>query len=190
MGRKKKYRPPRLRSDEDFLQAFTRKNGAKTVSENTCPRQVNRHGLPVMDNGVCASNTGAGETEDFPALLEAFLSRPDRPARPSPDPLPYHKRIKRYPPPEKDLDLHGFTALGAELKAGSFLISCQQQGYFTVRIVVGRGLHSELGPVLPDMIEDLLAKLKAREIVLGFAWERKKKSRSGAVIVYLRQFDD
>jgi len=104
--------------------------------------------------------------------------------------MPYHKRIKRYPPPEKDLDLHGFTALGAELKAGSFLISCQQQGYFTVRIIVGRGLHSELGPVLPDMVEDLLATLKARNIVLGFAWERKKKSRSGAVIVYLRRFDD
>lgn len=190
MGRKKKYRPPRLRPDEDFLQAFTRKNGSESVSENISPRQVNRHGLPVMDKGVCSSDTETSETENFPALLEAFLSKPDRPARSSPDPMPYHKRIKRYPPPENDLDLHGFTALGAELKARSFLISCQQQGYFTVRIIVGRGLHSELGPVLPDMIEDLLAKLKARDIVLGFAWERKKKSRSGAVIVYLRQFDD
>jgi len=104
--------------------------------------------------------------------------------------MPYHKRIKRYPPPENELDLHGFTALGAELKARSFLVSCQRQGFFTVRIIVGRGLHSELGPVLPDMVEDLLAQLKARDIVLGFAWERKKKSRSGAVIVYLRQFDD
>ncbi|HKL01814.1 MAG TPA: Smr/MutS family protein [Desulfotignum sp.] len=198
MGRKKKYRPPRLRSDEDFLKAFTRKNrpeAGEAGSDNISPRQVNRHGLPVMDNGVRppdsnVSETDVSETECFPALLEAFLSRPERPARPSPEPMPYHKRIKRYPPPEKDLDLHGFTALGAELKAGSFLISCQQQGYFTVRIIVGRGLHSELGPVLPDMVEDLLATLKARNIVLGFAWERKKKSRSGAVIVYLRRFDD
>lgn len=190
MGRKKKYRPPRLRSDEDFLQAFTRKNGSESASENTSSGQVNRHGLPIMDNSVCPSDTGTPETEEFSALLEAFLSKPDRPARSLPDPMPYHKRIKRYPPPENDLDLHGFTALGAELKARSFLISCQQQGYFTVRIIVGRGLHSELGPVLPDMIEDLLAKLKARDIVLGFVWERKKKSRSGAVIVYLRQFDD
>jgi DNA-nicking Smr family endonuclease len=190
MARRKKYRPPRLRSDEDFLQAFTRNNGSTPESEDTCPGQVNRHGLPVMDNGVCTSDTGESETEDFPSLLEAFLSKPERPARSSPDPMPYHKRIKRYPPPENDLDLHGFTALGAELKARSFLISCQQQGYFTVRIIVGKGLHSELGPVLPDMIEDLLAKLKVRDIVLGFAWERKKKSRSGAVIVYLRQFDD
>ncbi|MFO7988004.1 MAG: Smr/MutS family protein, partial [Desulfotignum sp.] len=86
--------------------------------------------------------------------------------------------------------LHGFTALGAQLKARSFLTVCKQQGYFTVRIIVGRGRHSELGPVLPDTIEDLLAQLKAQEIVLGFTWERKKKSRSGAVIVYLRQFSD
>jgi hypothetical protein len=44
--------------------------------------------------------------------------------------------------------------------------------------------------VLPDTIEDLLTRLKTQDIVLGFAWERKKKSRSGSVIVYLRQFSD
>ncbi len=59
-----------------------------------------------------------------------------------------------------------------------------------MRIIVGKGLHSDPGPVLPDTIEDLLLDLKARDIVLGFSWERKKKSRSGAVIVYLRQFSD
>jgi DNA-nicking Smr family endonuclease len=104
--------------------------------------------------------------------------------------MPYHKRIKRYPPPEIDLDLHGFTALGAQMKARSFLVTCRQQGYFTVRIIVGRGLHSDPGPVLPDAIEDLLVELKTQDTVLGFAWERKKKSRSGSVIVYLRQFSD
>lgn len=184
-----------MRSDEDFLRAFTRKNSPESESRDTCSRQLNRHGLPIVDKGVCAAdaetpNPETAEPENFPALLEAFLSRPEKTARSSPEPVPFHKRIKRYPPPETDLDLHGFTALGAELKARSFLISCKHQGYFTVRIIVGKGLHSELGPVLPDMIEDLLAKLKARDIVLGFSWERKKKSRSGAVIVYLRQFDD
>jgi DNA-nicking Smr family endonuclease len=127
----------------------------------------------------------------FPDLLESYLSRPTQKKRAaSPKPMPYHKRIKRYPPPERDLDLHGFTALGAQMKARSFLTACKLQGYFTVRIIVGRGLHSDLGPVLPDTIEDLLAQLKQQDIVLGFNWERKKKSRSGAVIVYLRQFSD
>ncbi|MCA1793347.1 MAG: Smr/MutS family protein [Desulfobacteraceae bacterium] len=192
MGKKRKYKPPKLQSDDDFLQVFTQKKDLEySRSGTTCPGQVNRHGLPVVDKAVCASDPVASESEDFPALLKAYLSRPEnQPARPSPKPMPYHKRIKRYPPPEKDLDLHGYTVLAAEQKAGSFLTACKYQGYFTVRIIVGKGLHSELGPVLPDMIEDLLQKLKARDIVLGFAWERKKKSRSGAVIVYLHQFDD
>ncbi len=190
MARRKKNRPPRLRSDEDFLRAFTRKKPPESDCRDTCSRQLNRHGLPIVDKDFSITDAQISEPENFPALLEAFLSRPDKIARSSPEPMPFHKRIKRYPPPETDLDLHGFTALGAELKARSFLISCKHQGYFTVRIIVGKGLHSDLGPVLPDMIEDLLAKLKTRDIVLGFAWERKKKSRSGAVIVYLRQFDD
>jgi DNA-nicking Smr family endonuclease len=192
MGKKRKYKPLKLKSDEDFSQVFTQKKRLEySRSSTSCPGQVNRHGLPVVDKKFCTSEAGTSESEDFSTLLKAFLSRPDKPpARPSPKPMPYHKRIKRYPPPEKDLDLHGFTALGAEHKASSFLSTCKYQGYFTVRIIVGKGLHSELGPVLPDMIEDLLQKLKARDIVLGFAWERKKKSRSGAVIVYLRQFDD
>jgi DNA-nicking Smr family endonuclease len=138
-------------------------------------------------------DTGDMETtpQAFTDLLESYLSRPSRKKRAvSPEPMPYHKRIKRYPPPEKELDLHGFTALGAQLKARSFLTACKHQGYFTVRIIVGRGLHSDPGPVLPDTIEDLLGQLKQQDIVLGFTWERKKKTRSGAVIVYLRQFSD
>jgi DNA-nicking Smr family endonuclease len=163
---------------------------------------VNRHGLPVVDPVFSDSSAGTGEkpcrpepedgpAQDFTALLASYLSRPRQKKQSAPPkPMPYHKRIKRYPPPEKDLDLHGFTALGAQLKARSFLTTCKLQGYFTVRIIVGKGLHSDLGPVLPDTIEDLLRQLKTQDIVLGFAWERKKKSRSGSVIVYLRQFSD
>ena len=204
MGKKKKYKPRRLGSDEDLLKTFTRKSGKPRLSvpENTAP-PLNRHGLPVVDKVLSDSDTGTSEKpypteapddapeQAFNVLLEAYLSRPSAKKKPvAPKPMPYHKRIKRYPPPEMDLDLHGFTALGAQLKARSFLTGCRQQGYFTVRIIVGRGRRSDTGPVLPDTIEDLLVQLKAQEIVLGFEWERKKKSRSGAVIVYLRQFGD
>ncbi|HSL60491.1 MAG TPA: Smr/MutS family protein [Desulfotignum sp.] len=164
-------------------------------SEPAAPEH-NRHGLPVVDGQFSAScsktsGTPPNTTEkEFAALLESYLSRPSRKKSSPPKPMPYHRRIKRYPPPEKDLDLHGFTALGAQLKARSFLTACRHQGYFTVRIIVGKGLHSDPGPVLPDTIEDLLTQLKQQDVVLGFAWEQKKKVRSGAVIVYLRQFDD
>lgn len=203
MGKKRKYKPRLVGSDEDLLKAFTRKSDTPclTAPKSTSP-PVNRHGVPVVDKvfsdsyartceKTCRPEAEDGSEQDFTALLASYLSRPRQKKKTtSPKPMPYHKRIKRYPPPEKDLDLHGFTALGAQLKARSFLITCKHQGYFTVRIIVGRGLHSDLGPVLPDTIEDLLAQLKAQDIVLGFAWERKKKSRSGSVIVYLRQFSD
>ncbi|MEX1303498.1 MAG: Smr/MutS family protein [Desulfotignum sp.] len=197
MGKKKKYKPRLLGSDQDLLRAFTRKTDAPRPPELENDRlPVNRHGLPVVDKAFSADPSGTSDAleanpQDFVALLESYLSRPAQKKKfTPPEPMPYHKRIKRYPPPEVDLDLHGFTALGAQLKARSFLVTCRQQGYFTVRIIVGRGLHSDPGPVLPDTIEDLLGELKAQDIVLGFAWERKKKSRSGAVIVYLRQFSD
>jgi DNA-nicking Smr family endonuclease len=188
MGKKRKYRPPVLGPDEDLLQAFIKKKSDPPASgPKTGTLKVNRHGLPVMDK--VPSEPEESEPKDFPGLLESYLSRPVKKKTP-PRPMPYHKRIKRYPPPEIDLDLHGFTALGARLKAISFVTACKHQGYFTVRIVVGKGLHSDLGPVLPDTIEDVLFQLKQQDIVLGFAWEHKKKSRSGAVIVYLRQFSD
>lgn len=196
MGKKRKYKPRLLGSDEDLLKAFTRKSDTTRLfaCKNT-PPPVNRHGLPVVDKVFserpCRPEAGDGSAQDFTSLLKSYLSRPPQKKKSVPSkPMPYHKRIKRYPPPEKDLDLHGFTALGAQLKARSFLTACKNQGYFTVRIIVGKGLHSDLGPVLPDTIEDLLTQLKAQDIVLGFAWERKKKSRSGSVIVYLRQFGD
>lgn len=204
MGKKKKYKPRQLGSDEDLLKVFTRKSVKPRLPGpgNTAP-PLNRHGLPVVDKILPDSDAGSSEkpyppeaaTETpepaFDVLLETYLSRPSAKKKPvPPKPMPYHKRIKRYPPPEMDLDLHGFTALGAQLKARSFLAGCRQQGYFTVRIIVGKGRHSDTGPVLPDTIEDLLVQLKSQEIVLGFEWERKKKSRSGAVIVYLRQFSD
>jgi DNA-nicking Smr family endonuclease len=203
MGKKRKYKPRRVGSDEDLLKAFTRKSDPPRsfASKNTSP-PVNRHGVPVVDKKFSDSYAGTcektcppkaedGPDQDFTALLASYLSRPRQKKKTtSSKPMPYHKRIKRYPPPEKDLDLHGFTALGAQLKARSFLTTCKLQGYFTVRIIVGKGLHSDQGPVLPDTIEALLTRLKAQDIVLGFAWERKKKSRSGSVIVYLRQFSD
>lgn len=196
MGKKKKHKLPLLGSDQDLLKAFTRSSETSSSEEFKVEAQpLNRHGLPLVDRGTGGVSRTADDPEpdskSFADLLDSYLSRPSaRKKTVSPKPMPYHRRIKRYPPPEIDLDLHGFTALGAQLKARSFLTACKQQGYFTVRIIVGKGLHSDPGPVLPDTIEDLLADLKAKDIVLGFSWERKKKVRSGAVIVYLRQFSD
>ena len=99
------------------------------------------------------------------------------------------KRLKRYPPPEKQLDLHGLTGAEADVQAETYLRHSWRNGFFTLRLVVGRGLHSEAGAVLPHVVEDLLVRLKRDGVVLWFEWDRKQKFRSGAVIVYLNQFD-
>jgi DNA-nicking Smr family endonuclease len=176
----------------------------------TIPR-LNKHGLPViedletelfLDQTEFRSEPGpekfidSGETEEskdseenFKILLEKSLKQKAGFVKKKPLPMPVKKRLRRYPLPEKELDLHGFTAVGAEIKAKSFILACKHQGFFTLSIIVGKGLHSDTGPVLPDVIEDLLKALKKENIVLAYEWDRKKKSKSGVLIVYIKQFN-
>ncbi|WP_459914311.1 Smr/MutS family protein [Desulfocicer niacini] len=136
------------------------------------------------------------EVENFSELLESSLKgknqdallREKRDRAPS-APVSLKKRLKRYPPPEKQLDLHGLTGAEADVQAETYLRHSWRNGFFTLRLVVGRGLHSEAGAVLPHVVEDLLVRLKRDGVVLWFEWDRKQKFRSGAVIVYLNQFD-
>lgn len=55
---------------------------------------------------------------------------------------------------------------------------------------MGKGLHSEDGPVLPHVVEDLLKEMKQENVVLSYEWEGKKKSKYGAMLVYLKRFGD
>ncbi|OQY01349.1 MAG: hypothetical protein B6I26_04710 [Desulfobacteraceae bacterium 4572_130] len=106
-------------------------------------------------------------------------------------PISLKQRLKQYPLPEKELDLHRVTAQQANIKAESYIRTAFKQGILTLRIIVGRGLHSHDGiAVLPDLIEELLKKLKQQGIVLWFELEGEKKSTAGAFIVYLKQFND
>ena len=163
----------------------------------------NKHGLPILPGSSSlsrlfakkASQVEQEQDEDFPTLLEeslrgkngAALLRHKREKEP-PEPVPLKIKLKRYPHPEDELDLHGDTAVRAVVRSESFLRTAWRAGIFTVSIVVGRGLHSEFGAVLPHVVEDLLVKLKKEGVVLWFEWDRKLKVRSGAVIVYLKQF--
>ncbi|OQX20720.1 MAG: hypothetical protein BWK80_35435, partial [Desulfobacteraceae bacterium IS3] len=55
----------------------------------------------------------------------------------------------------------------------------------TVRIIVGKGLHSEGKAVLRDVVEEKLVSLKREGMILSFKWEKTNKLKSGAIIVYL-----
>ncbi len=196
--KKRKNTPKKLASDQDFLDAFQREQKEKTGSESEGPSKplLNRHGVPVIQDiptsfqGDEEDDKDEMDAEEFHSLLEASFKQPVKGKQQSKKPMPLKRRLKRYPPPEMEVDLHGFTALGAEIKARSFITTCHSQGYFTLRIIVGKGLHSDMGPVLPDVMEDLLSAMKKENLVLSFEWDRKKKVRSGSLIVYLKRFDD
>ncbi len=94
--------------------------------------------------------------------------------------------VQSYPPPQETLDLHGYTAQEAEDKARHFIEDARHRGIRTVRIITGKGLHSPGGvAVLPDIIEQQLILLKKEKAIASFGWERKVKSKSGALHVYL-----
>ncbi|MBF0413878.1 MAG: Smr/MutS family protein [Desulfamplus sp.] len=141
------------------------------------------------------SGENAEQDENFLELIENALKGKDRDSmmraksdRPLPEAVPLKKRLKRYPPPEDEIDLHGYNAKEAESKTEIYLRNCWRNGLFTVQIIVGRGIHSPYGAVLPDVVEDLMTRLKREGVLLWFEWDRRTKSQSGAVIAYLKQF--
>jgi DNA-nicking Smr family endonuclease len=160
------------------------------------PRQYDRHGLPRLDPeadlGRLLDPGGPAPGEDFARLLEDDLRgasatsiRRRKRDRLPPAPLPLAKRLARYPDPQGQLDLHGFTAVRADQRAQEFIRTMRHEGVSTLRIIVGRGRHSEAGAVLPDVVEDRLVAMRQTGEVVAFRWEKRDKRRSGAVIVYL-----
>ncbi|CCK79180.1 Smr/MutS family protein [Desulfobacula toluolica] len=195
MNKRNKNDLPVFDSNHDFLKEFEKKGNSKTGGrENSLDcgekNKVDKHGMPLLDDlSVEHDSAEVSSREEFIQLLEAsFKKGKEKPVK-KPPPVPVKKRLKRYPPVEIELDLHGYTAIGAQVKTRSFIHTSKQQGIFTVRIIVGKGLHSDIGPVLPDVVEDVLQELKQQDLVIGYEWDKKKKSKSGAVIVYIKHFE-
>jgi DNA-nicking Smr family endonuclease len=95
------------------------------------------------------------------------------------------EQVKSFPPPQAELDLHGYTSAEAETAAEMFIQNARQKGTRTIRLIVGKGLHSEGKAVLPEVVERKIIALKRNKSVLTYAWEKKDKRKSGALIVYL-----
>ncbi len=174
---------PVLDSDDDFLNAFEPKDksrsGAKnnTTLESFAKKEDSHENDDILDD------------EDFATILEeSFKVKKERTIKKA-TPMPLKKRLKRYPGVERELDLHGYNAIGAQLQLRSFIQSCKHQGFFTIRVIVGKGLHSENGAVLPDVVEDELKEMKKQNLVIFYKWDRRTKAKSGAMIVYLKQFE-
>jgi DNA-nicking Smr family endonuclease len=99
--------------------------------------------------------------------------------------LSIEEKLKQYPLPEINIDLHGYTAKKAQKKTETFIRNAKYNAIKTVRIIVGKGIHSKGKAVLPDIVEKKVVELKQMGVVLTFHWEKRRKLKSGAMIVYL-----
>ena len=185
-------RPPALKTEG---RAPTKAGRRPKIAAAT-----DRHGIPRLDDQTDLRQFFEAALEDQAIaedqeLGEVFRASLDHDAHRlmkkkaggffAPRRLSLKEKLRRYPAPQAQLDLHGDTALIAQQRADSFLRRAGAAGTLTVRIIVGKGLHSEDGAVLPDVIEDLLVALKRDGHVLTFRWDKGLKRKSGAVIVYL-----
>ena len=86
---------------------------------------------------------------------------------------------------EDELDLHHADAMRAEAMLRTFLKEAVQARLGCVRIVHGKGLHSETGvPVLKNLVDRLL---RQRADVLAFHSAPPAQGGRGAVVVLLRR---
>jgi DNA-nicking Smr family endonuclease len=86
---------------------------------------------------------------------------------------------------QDELDLHHVDTVRAEAMLRTFLKEAMQAGFGCVRIVHGKGLHSETGvPVLKNLVDRLL---RQRADVLAFHSAPPAQGGRGAVLVLLRQ---
>lgn len=196
---KKKYNKNDLQvldSDYDFSKAFQKNDDMQTGDHGKkniqSPKKVikDKHGIKVLESLPDNKNITEELTrEDFAQLLEqSFTNKTEKPEKKTVS-MPLKKRLKRYPPVEAKLDLHGYSAAGAGIKVRSFIQNHKLQGFFTLKIIVGKGVHSQFGPVLPDIVEDIVKEMKKLDLIIWYEWDKKIKSKSGALIIYLKQFD-
>ncbi|MFO7606098.1 MAG: Smr/MutS family protein [Desulfurivibrionaceae bacterium] len=148
--------------------------------------------VPRLDRENLYTAFGA-EPEKSPGFseeLEKNLARKDikailREKGGEEKPLSDREKLKSYPPPQEELDLHGHTGSEAERKTMNFLRQAVALNFRTVRIITGKGLHSDGPAVLPDVVETLLKGLQTENQIFAYVWEKGEKHRSGAVVVYL-----
>jgi DNA-nicking Smr family endonuclease len=198
---------PLIAEGDDLQRCFEGDLETDSPADQAPPDQPNRsddctlrdkNGIPVLDHCrdlerlMAASGDAEASPEEWSQDLQASLAHDARtlmkrktggiyPTRK----LTLQERLKRYPLVQGQLDLHGATAMKAQQRTEAYVRTAHADGLFTLRIIVGKGLHSESGAVLPDVVEDRLIQLKRDGLVLAYRWEKGVKRKSGAVIVYL-----
>jgi len=92
------------------------------------------------------------------------------------------------PAPQATLDLHGRRAAPAHEAVVRFISNAAGSGKTCVLLVHGRGHHSASdGPVLKNLVIDLLSSSEMKPFVLAFASAPRSLGADGATLVRLRR---
>jgi DNA-nicking Smr family endonuclease len=83
---------------------------------------------------------------------------------------------------QDEVDLHHLPAIEAEKLLKAFLTHARQERHHCVRVIHGKGLRSESGPVLKALVDGVL---RHRGDVLAFASAPPAQGGTGAVLVLL-----
>lgn len=90
------------------------------------------------------------------------------------------------PRDDASLDLHGAREADVESRVAKFVRRAHDHGTHRVRIVHGKGLHSDVaGPVLGEAVIEALTKGTAAARVLAFVTAPEDQGGSGALLVEL-----
>jgi len=177
---------------EKFLEeSFSDKHPNVKVAKQQTKQGMKK--LPIEHTLVKDINESNEPEESFDELLEESLTNKSGQAlikekisfyseKPF---LSKSSRPAKHSEPQDEIDLHGLKGDEAELKTDFFIRDSKARGLVTIRIIVGKGTHSEGRAVLPDIVEGKIINLKREEEVHTFKWEKGKKLKSGSVIIYL-----
>lgn len=100
---------------------------------------------------------------------------------------PRQKKTKRKASarePEAVLDLHGLTLEEASKEIQSFIMGAKLRGYFMVKIIHGKGIHSPGEAKLKNFVRTFL-DTHAKKMIVSWQLAPANQGGSGAVIVYL-----
>ncbi len=82
------------------------------------------------------------------------------------------------------IDLHGLVLEAAEEVLRDFLAEARLRGYHCIKIIHGRGLRSQKGPVLKNAVITLLSSCYRKQVI-GFTSARKNDGGLGAIYVLI-----
>ena len=144
--------------------------------------------LPT-DNIVEKSKSQTDEELFLTAMGDLPVQFKDHLPEIDPQPLAVPRRMKQLKQgklaPDASLDLHGCQRTEVEEKLRYFLKNAQHQGWLTLLVITGKGLHSDAGkPVLRDAAEQFFSG-EGKKLIAEWGRATKQYGGDGALILFL-----